>query len=73
MMWPVPNEVSQFEKAAPTLEPRARLGKLETDAERAIAGRSRGCPPIDGELPDERQRLGRRDSVQVGVQQERRA
>lgn len=28
-----------FEKAAPLLEPRVRLGKLDTEAERAIAGR----------------------------------
>ncbi len=28
-----------FEKAAPTLEPRVRLGKLDTEAECAIAGR----------------------------------
>ena len=37
-----------FEKAAPLLEPRVRLGKLDTEAEPAIAGRYgiRGIPSM---------------------------
>ena len=39
MVRSVPNDDTQFEAAAPRLEPRVRLGKLDTEAEPAIAGR----------------------------------
>jgi thioredoxin 2 len=48
MVWTLPSDGAEFEKAAAAIEPRARFIKLNSDVEQAIAGRLgiRGIPTM---------------------------